>query len=193
MIRRSVIAASVILANLSASLQAAETSADKTPAALDFTMKSLDGKEVDLAKYQGQVVMVVNVASKCGLTPQYEQLQALHEKYASQGLAILGFPCNQFAGQEPGSAQEIQQFCRVNYGVTFPLFAKIEVNGEDAAPLYKHLTALNTEPKGPGKIDWNFEKFIIGRNGEVVARFAPRTKPDAPEVIKVIEAELARK
>lgn len=193
MIRRSVIAASVILANLSASLQAAETRADKTPAALDFTMKSLDGKEVDLAKYQGQVVMVVNVASKCGLTPQYEQLQALHEKYGSQGLAILGFPCNQFAGQEPGSAQEIQQFCRVNYGVTFPLFAKIEVNGEDAAPLYKHLTALNTEPKGPGKIDWNFEKFIIGRNGEVVARFAPRTKPDAPEVIKVIEAELARK
>lgn len=193
MFRTSVAAATVILAGLSASLQAAEKSADKTPAALDFTMKSLDGKEVDLGKYQGQVVMVVNVASKCGLTPQYEQLQALHEKYGSQGLAILAFPCNQFAGQEPGTAQEIQQFCRVNYGVTFPLFAKIEVNGEDAAPLYKHLTALNTEPKGPGKIDWNFEKFIIGRNGEVVARFAPRTKPDAPEVIKVIEAELAKK
>lgn len=189
MIRRSVIAATVILGGLSASLQAA----DKTPAALDFTMKSLDGKEVDLGKYQGQVVMVVNVASKCGLTPQYEQLQALHEKYGSQGLAILGFPCNQFLSQEPGTAQEIQQFCRVNYGVTFPLFAKIEVNGEDAAPLYKYLTALDTEPKGPGKIDWNFEKFIIGRNGGVVARFAPRTKPDAPEVIKVIEAELAKK
>lgn len=193
MIRTSVTAATVILAGLSASLQAAETAADKTPAALDFTMKSLDGKDVDLGKYQGQVVMVVNVASKCGLTPQYEQLQALHKKYESQGLAILGFPCNQFLSQEPGTAQEIQQFCRVNYGVTFPLFAKIEVNGEGAAPLYKHLTALDTEPKGPGKIDWNFEKFIIGRNGEVVARFAPRTKPDAPEVIKVIEAELARK
>ncbi len=193
MIRTSVTAATVILAGLSASLQAAETAADKTPAALDFTMKSLDGKEVDLSKYQGQVVMVVNVASKCGLTRQYEQLQALHEKYGSQGLAILGFPCNQFLAQEPGTAEEIQQFCRVNYGVTFPLFAKIEVNGEDAAPLYKHLTALDTEPKGPGKIDWNFEKFIIGRNGEVVARFAPRTKPDAPEVIKVIEAELAKK
>lgn len=193
MFRRSVIAATVILGGLSASLQAAEKAADKTPAALDFRMNSLDGKEVDLGKYQGQVVLVVNVASKCGLTPQYEQLQALHEKYGSQGLAILGFPCNQFLSQEPGTAEEIQQFCRVNYGVTFPLFAKIEVNGEDAAPLYKHLTALDTEPKGPGKIDWNFEKFIIGRNGEVVARFAPRTKPDAPEVIKVIEAELAKK
>ena len=110
-----------------------------------------------------------------------------------KGLAILGFPCNQFRNQEPGTAKEIQQFCRLNYGVTFPLFAKIEVNGNGACDLYKHLTSLDTKPIGAGKISWNFEKFVIGRNGEVVARFSPRTKPDAPEVIKVIEAELAKK
>ena len=168
------------------------TAADK-PAALDFTMKSLDGKQVDLGKFQGKVVMVVNVASKCGLTPQYKQLQALYEKYQSDGLVILGFPCNQFRQQEPGTAEEIQKFCTLNYGVRFPLFAKIEVNGEGACPLYKYLTALGTKPTGAGKISWNFEKFILGRNGEVVARFSPRTTPDAPEVVKVIQAELAKK
>ena len=156
-------------------------------------MKSLEGKDVDLNTYRGKVVMVVNVASKCGLTPQYKQLQALHEKYGSQGLVILGFPCNQFGAQEPGTAEEIQQFCEANYGVTFNMFSKIDVNGENAAPLYKHLTALDTEPKGPGKIDWNFEKFIIGRYGQVVARFAPRTTPDDPGVLEVIERELAKK
>jgi len=160
---------------------------------LSFTMKSLSGKDVDLGKYQGKVVMIVNVASKCGLTPQYKQLQALHEKYSKDGLAILGFPCNQFLYQEPGTADEIQEFCRVNYGVTFDMFAKIEVNGKGACDLYKCLTSLDTKPVGPGKISWNFEKFIIGRNGEVVARFGPRTKPDDPEVLKVIEAELAKK
>jgi glutathione peroxidase len=166
--------------------------AEKVPAALDYTMKSLDGKEVNLSKYQGKVILVVNVASKCGFTPQYKELQALHEKYGAKGLAILGFPCNQFKAQEPGTAADIQQFCTVNYGVTFPMFAKIEVNGDGAAPLYKHLTSLGTKPKGPGKIDWNFEKFIIGRNGEAVARFAPKIKPDDPEIIKVIETELAK-
>jgi glutathione peroxidase len=169
-----------------------EKDAKKAPAALDVKMKALDGKEVDLSRYRGKVVMVVNVASKCGLTPQYEQLQALHEKYGEKGLAILGFPCNQFRAQEPGTAEEIKQFCRVNYGVTFDMFAKIEVNGDGACPLYKHLTALDTKPKGPGEISWNFEKFIIGRGGDVVARFAPPTKPDDPEVLKVIESELAK-
>jgi len=172
---------------------AAEKGEKKTPAALDFKMKTLDGKEADLSKYLGDVVMVVNVASKCGLTPQYEQLQELHEKYSEKGLTILGFPCNQFLWQEPGTAEEIKQFCSVNYGVTFPMFAKIKVNGKDSCDLYKHLTSLDTKPKGAGKIGWNFEKFVIGRNGEVVARFTPRTKPDAPEVIKLIEAELAKK
>ena len=159
---------------------------------LKFTMKSLDGEEIDLAKYDGRVVMIVNVASKCGYTPQYKQLQQLHEKYAERGLAILGFPCNQFLWQEPGSATEIQEFCRVNYGVTFDMFAKVEVKGENACDLYKFLTALDTQPKGAGKIGWNFEKFIVDRNGNVVARFGSGTKPDAPEVVEVIERELAR-
>ena len=160
--------------------------------ALRFKMKSLDGEDIDLAKYAGKVVMVVNVASKCGYTSQYEQLQALHEKYAQQGLAILGFPCNQFLGQEPGSAEEIRQFCRVNYGVTFDMFAKVDVKGENACDLYRLLTSLNTKPKGAGRIGWNFEKFIVDRNGFVVARFGSGTKPDAPEVISIIEAELAQ-
>jgi glutathione peroxidase len=172
---------------------AVEKEATKVTKPLSFTLKSLDGKDVDLNKYEGKVVLIVNVASKCGFTPQYKQLQALHEKYAKDGLVILGFPCNQFLSQEPGTADEIKEFCRVNYGVTFPLFAKIEVNGDGACDLYKCLTALDTKPVGPGKISWNFEKFIVGRNGEVVARFAPRTKPDDPEVLKVLEAELAKK
>lgn len=160
---------------------------------LKYKMASLDGKEVDLSSYRGKVVMIVNVASKCGLTPQYKQLQALHEKYAKDGLVILGFPCDQFGHQEPGTPTEIRQFCKVNYGVTFPLFAKIEVNGDGACPLYKHLTSLDTKPKGAGKISWNFEKFIVGRNGGVVARFAPPTKPDAAEALKVVEDELAKR
>jgi glutathione peroxidase len=166
---------------------------DKGGPALQFKMQSLDGKDVDLNKYAGKVVLVVNVASKCGLTPQYKELQALHEKYADQGLAVLGFPCNQFGAQEPGTPDEIREFCQSNYGVSFDLFGKINVNGEDACPLYKYLTALDTKPTGSGKISWNFEKFLVGRDGEVVARFAPRTKPDDAEVIKLIEAELAKK
>lgn len=180
----------VILGSLST---AAEKETKQVPKALSFTMKSLDGKDVDLSKYQGKVVLVVNVASKCGLTPQYKQLQALHEKYAKEGLAILGFPCNQFKQQEPGTAAEIKEFCQLNYGVSFDMFDKIEVNGNGACDLYKYLTALDTKPKGAGNITWNFEKFIVGRNGEVVARFTPQTKPDDPQVLKVIEAELARK
>ena len=171
---------------------ATEQEPTKVSKPLSFTMKSLDGKDVDLSKYEGKVVLIVNVASKCGLTPQYEQLQALHDKYAEDGLAILGFPCNQFLFQEPGTAEQIQEFCRVNYGVTFDMFAKVKVKGKDACELYKTLTALDTKPVGPGKISWNFEKFIIGRDGEVVARFSPRTKPDDPAILKVIEAELAK-
>lgn len=166
---------------------------DKPAAALDFTMKSLEGKEVDLSQYQGKVVMIVNVASECGLTPQYEQLQALHEQYSDQGLVILGFPCNQFGSQEPGTDAEIQEFCTANYGVKFPMFSKVVVNGEETCPLYKHLKAQNTKPKGPGEISWNFEKFLLDREGNLIARFEPRTKPDAPEVTKMIEAELAKK
>ena len=178
---------------VSAEDQATGKPATKTPAALNFKVQSLEGKEVDLAQYRGKVVLVVNVASKCGLTPQYKELESLYEKYNGQGLVILGFPCNQFRGQEPGGAEEIRKFCTTNYKVTFPLMAKIEVNGPAACDLYKYLKALDAKPKGPGEISWNFEKFVIGRDGEVAARFQPRTTPDAAEVILVIEKELAKK
>ncbi len=166
---------------------------EKGPAALNFTMKSITGQDVNLADYKGKVLLVVNVASKCGLTPQYEALESLHEKYSDKGLAVLGFPSNQFGKQEPGTDAEIAEFCAATYKVKFPMFSKIDVNGEKAAPLYKHLTAVETKPKGKGDITWNFEKFVIGKNGEVVARFAPRTAPDSEEVMKVLEAELAKK
>lgn len=171
--------------------------ADSAPV-LNYKVKNIAGKEVDLSQYQGKVLLVVNVASRCGLTKQYEELEALHEKYSDQGLAVLGFPCNQFGRQEPGTEAEIAKFCTQQYGVKFDMFSKVNVNtvdkdGEEAHPFYKHLTSLDTKPVGKGKISWNFEKFVIGRNGEVIARFAPRTAPDAPEVIKVIEEELAKK
>ncbi len=160
---------------------------EKSSNVLDHTMKTIDGKEVNLAeKYKGKVVLVVNVASKCGLTPQYTQLESLHDKFQDKGLAVVGFPCNQFGGQEPGSSDEIVKFCKTKYDVSFDLFSKVEVNGENAAPIYKQLTAKD------GKISWNFEKFVIGREGTIVARFAPKTAPDAPEVLKAIEAELAK-
>ena len=177
----------VLLVAGTVSLEGGEAAAP----ALDFTLKSLDGKEVDLSTYQGKVVMIVNVASKCGLTPQYEQLQDLHEKYSGQGLAILGFPCNQFNGQEPGSAQEIRKFCSANYGVEFDMFSKIEVNGDGADDLYKYLKSVSTSPKGSGEISWNFEKFVLDRSGNVVARFQPRTRPDDPAVVGLIESKLS--
>lgn len=159
---------------------------------LNHEIKTLDGKKVNPAeKYAGQVVLLVNVASKCGLTKQYKELQALHEKYAEQGLAIVGVPCNQFNGQEPGSAEEIAAFCDKEYGVEFDLLEKVDVNGDDACPLYKQLTSKDSNPDSPGPIQWNFEKFLFNRQGELVARFAPRTTPDAPEVVEAIEGQLA--
>ena len=165
----------------------------KVPHALNFKMKTLAGKDVDLSQYKGKVVLIVNTASECGLTPQYEDLEALHEKYAKQGLAVLGFPCNQFGSQEPGSDADIAKFCSSNYKVKFDMFSKVEVNGDGACPLYKYLTALQTKPTKAGKISWNFEKFLIGRDGSVVARFDPKTTPDSPEVVKAVETELAKK
>ena len=155
----------------------------------DFKMQSLDGKDVELSKYKDKVLLVVNVASECGATPQYSQLQKLHEKYSGKGLVVMGFPCNQFGGQEPGDAGQIQKFCSANYGVKFPMFAKIDVNGDDQAPLYDF---LKTSAKDHSNIGWNFEKFIIGKDGKVAARFKTRTKPDAPEVVQVLEEELGR-
>jgi glutathione peroxidase len=164
-----------------------------TPAVLNFKMKALDGKEVDLSKYDGKVVMIVNVASQCGLTPQYKMLQDLQEAYKDKGLVVLGFPCNQFGEQEPGTATEIREFCTKEYGVTFDLFSKIDVNGEKAAPLYKFLTSEETNPGKSGKISWNFEKFLVSRDGKVVARFEPKVEPDSDEVVKAVETEIKKK
>ncbi|MEX0938240.1 MAG: glutathione peroxidase [Pirellulales bacterium] len=161
--------------------------------ALKFEMSTLDGKKVDLAeKYAGKVVLLVNVASKCGYTPQYAALQELHEKYAEKGLAVVGVPCNQFGGQEPGTADEIQEFCSENYGVTFDLTEKVDVNGEKSCGLYKFLTSEETNKEFAGPIKWNFEKFLIDRQGNVVARYASRVKPESEEMVKAIEARLAK-
>src|SRR5262245_22461191 len=159
---------------LSSSLaMAAEKGDKKVPEALNFKMKSLDGKEVDLSKYKGKVVLIVNVASKCGYTPQYKGLQALHDKFADSGLVVLGVPCNDFGAQEPGSAEVIKEFCSTKYGVKFPMLSKVTVQGEDAAPLYKFLTSKESNPKFAGPIKWNFTKFLVNRDGEVVKRFEP--------------------
>lgn len=168
-----------------------DTSAEPVPAALDFEVTDITGQPRRLAEYRGKVILVVNVASKCGLTPQYEQLQALYDRYGGQGLVILGFPCNQFLGQEPWSEEKIAEFCSTKYNVTFPMFSKIEVNGAGRAPLYRHLTSMQLPPVGNGDISWNFEKFLIGRDGQPRARFSPRTKPDDRAVIAAIESALA--
>lgn len=157
---------------------------------LDQTMKRLDGTEQSLRDYAGQVLLIVNVASKCGYTPQYAKLEALYRQYRDRGFSVLGFPANNFGAQEPGSDAEIAEFCSVNYGVTFPMFSKIEVNGPGRAPLYAWLTSEPTQPDGPGDIAWNFAKFLVGRDGRVVARFDPRTSPTAPEVKQAIEKAL---
>ncbi len=175
----------------------------------DIHVNRIDGTPVSLAAYQGKVLLVVNVASKCGLTPQYDGLEKLYETYADRGLEVLGFPANEFAGQEPGGNQEIQEFCRLNFGVKFPMFEKIVVKGKGRHPLYDYLTAALPEshgkghklmsgilaltgkgPKQKGDILWNFEKFVVSRDGKVVARFAPTVDPNDPDLIAAIEREL---
>lgn len=159
--------------------------------ALDHKLKTIDGEEKNLADYKGKVVVIVNVASKCGLTPQYEGLEALYKKYEKDGLVVLGVPCNQFNGQEPGSEKEIKEFCSSKYHVTFPMFSKIDVNGDKADPLYKYLTAQKSNNL-TGKISWNFEKFVIGKDGNVVGRFAPKTKPNDTAFVSAIETALKK-
>jgi len=144
-----------------------------------FKVKAANGQDVDLSTYKNQVVLIVNVASKCGYTPQYAGLEKLYQEFKGQGLVILGFPCNQFGAQEPGSDQEIQQFCSLNYGVSFPVLGKVEVNGKDTAPVYEWLKKSAPGLLGTEAIKWNFTKFLIGRDGQVIDRFAPATAPDA--------------
>lgn len=160
------------------------------PSIYDFTLKDLDGKEVNLGSFRGKVLMIVNVASKCGFTPQYEQLEAIYKRYKDQGFVVLGFPANNFMGQEPGTDAEIKEFCTTKYGVTFPMFAKISVTGADQHPLYRYLTHKSTNPEFSGDITWNFNKFLVDRSGKIVARFGSKEKPDAGNVTAAIEKAL---
>ncbi len=182
--------ASLAMVAPAAVAQEPSTPQEEVPTALNFTLKTIDGKEKPLSDYRDKVIVVVNVASKCGMTPQYKTLQALHEKYADRGLAVLGFPCNQFGGQEPGSDEEILTFCSDKYGVDFDMFSKIDVNGDDANAFYKHLTSLDLQPKGAGKVGWNFEKFLLDRQGNVIARFGSRTDPMSEEFVAAVEKAL---
>ena len=153
-------------------------------------IKTLAGEPSSLAPFQGETILIVNVASKCGLTPQYEGLERLQEKYAPRGCTVIGFPCNQFAGQEPGSAEEIQTFCSTTYGVTFPMFEKIDVNGENQSPIYAELEKVPDQDGYSGDVRWNFEKFLVGRDGTVM-RFAPQVTPDDPKLMVAIESDLS--
>lgn len=156
----------------------------------DFEARTIDGATKRLSDFRGHPVLVVNVASRCGLTPQYEGLEALHRRYAERGLRVLGFPCNDFAGQEPGTEAEIQTFCSTKYDVTFPLFSKVKVLGGERHPLYAFLTGQDAPPKGPGDVDWNFEKFLVDGSGNVIGRFSPTTAPMDPEITAAIERSL---
>jgi len=172
----------------------AKPSADNTPASpLDFTVKTIHSTDQKLSDFKGKVVMIVNVASKCGFTKQYKPLEELYAKYADQGFVIVGFPANNFGHQEPGSNEQIDRFCKATFGVKFPMMAKISVKGDDQAPLYKFLTEPETNGDFAGQIGWNFTKFIIDRNGNVIARFSSQTSPDQPAVVDEVEKALAAK
>jgi glutathione peroxidase len=156
----------------------------------DIAVKTLSGQDASLGDLAGNTLLVVNVASKCGLTPQYAGLQRLHDQFGERGFAVVGFPCNQFGGQEPGTPEEIGEFCSVNYGVSFPMFEKIEVNGPGRHPLYTELTAVPDAAGEAGDIQWNFEKFLVAPDGAVIARFRPLTEPEDPALVSAIEANL---
>lgn len=163
---------------------------DKMNSIYDFSLKDIDHKEVSLSQYRGKVVMIVNVASRCGFTPQYEGLQKLYLKYKDRGFVILGFPANNFGFQEPGTDEEIKTFCSAKYSVTFPIFSKISVKGDDMHPLYKLLTGKETDPEFGGDIKWNFSKFLLDKNGKIIARFEPAVKPESDAVIQAVEKAL---
>lgn len=181
----------VLFAVIAASVPLAAAEENKDMGVYAFKVKDINGEVVDLSRYKGKVVMIVNVASRCGLTPQYKALNAVYKQYADKGFVVLGFPANNFMGQEPGTNEEIKFFCQTKYDVAFDMFAKISVKGDDIAPLYAYLTAKETNPGFSGSIKWNFSKFLVNRDGKVVARFSPTTKPDHKKVIAAIETALA--
>lgn len=176
-----------------AAATAADKSGEKMTGPLAFKMTGIDGKEVDLSTYKGKVVVFVNVASQCGYTPQYEGLQKLYDEYGKDGLVIIGVPANDFGKQEPGSDEEIVKFCKNNYKVTFPLMSKVVVKGEGKTPLYQYLTSKDTNPGFDGEVKWNFEKFLVSREGKVVGRFKSGVSPTSEEMTKAVKAELAKK
>jgi glutathione peroxidase len=186
------IAAATLLAGAWAALSFAEQAAPAVAVGPvhKFTVNDIDGKPVDLSRFAGKSILIVNVASRCGNTPQYAALEDLYKKYEGKGLVILGFPANNFGKQEPGTNEEIKQFCSSKYAVTFPMFSKISVKGEDIDPLYKHLTTQETKPVGKGDVTWNFEKFLVGKDGNVIARFSPKTQPNDAKLVEAIEASL---
>jgi glutathione peroxidase len=192
MSRTSIAIFSGLLLSLAPVLALAADNSKEASPVLQFKAKSLDGKDVDFSKYQGKVLLVVNSASKCGCTPQYKDLEALHEKYGKEGLAVIAFPCNQFGKQEPGTAHQIQEFCTSKYKVSFDLFEKIDVNGKNQSPVYKWLTSEEATPTDPGAVRWNFEKFLIGRDGKVVARYRSMINPRSPQVVEAIETALKK-
>jgi glutathione peroxidase len=166
---------------------------EKKKSIYDFQVTTIDGQKIDLAKYKGKVIVIVNVASECGYTGQYKGLQELHAKYGKDGLAILAFPCNDFGKQEPDNEAKIKDFAKKNYGVQFDLFSKVKILGKDAAPLYKFLTSKETNPTKPGDVKWNFEKFIFGRDGAIVARFLSDVEPDSKDFTDALKKQLATK
>jgi glutathione peroxidase len=175
---------------LAASAGSLQAAAPSSP--LDYQVEDINGKPVDLSQYKGKVVLIVNVASRCGNTKQYTNLESLYQKYGKDGFVILGFPANEFGKQEPGTNAEILAFCTTKFSVDFPMFSKIVVKGDGIAPLYQHLTSESTNPGYAGDISWNFEKFLIGRDGKVVKRIKPKMNPEEPEVVSAIEAELGK-
>jgi glutathione peroxidase len=178
-------------ANIYSGLLSAMTPADTESGIYGITLDDISGNQRSLAEFKGKVILIVNVASKCGFTYQYKSLEALYQKHREQGFVILGFPSNDFLGQEPGSNEEIEEFCTLNYGVTFPMFAKITVKGRKIHPLYSYLTSKRTNPRFPGRITWNFNKFLIGRSGEIINRFGSKEEPDSPSVAQAVEKALA--
>lgn len=189
LVRRTWIALTLVASGALAA-HADPIAATQETTVLDRTMKRLDGSEQNLAEYKGRVVLLVNTASKCGLTPQYEGLEALHRKYRDRGFVVLGVPANDFLGQEPGTDPQIAEFCRSTYGVEFPMFSKISVKGDSIHPLYRELTSRPPPIGGP--VEWNFQKYLVDREGNVVAKFSPRTRPEATEVVEKIEELLAK-
>jgi glutathione peroxidase len=187
------LAVAALMATSLSSMVSAQTDEKKPTSVLGFTVKDIDGKDVSLSKYQGKVLLFVNTASQCGLTPQYKGLEEIYQKYKDQGFEVLAFPANEFGSQEPGTDTQIKEFCSTKYKVSFPLFSKIVVKGKGIHPLYEYLTSDATDPKFAGPIGWNFAKFLVNRKGEVIARFDPKTRPESEDVTGAIEKALAEK